>query len=393
MKVALAYSGGLDTTVAIRWLQEKYGAEVYTVTVDVGQEEDFKEIEEKAYKSGAVKHYHIDARQKFAEEYVARAIKANALYEGEYPLSSALSRPLIAEEVAKIALREGCDAVAHGCTGKGNDQLRFDATFAATAPDLKILAPVREWNMNREDEIEYALKNGLPINPRKSRFSIDENLWGRSIEAAELEDPWTEPPNEAFKLVKPLEETPNTPEELVIGFTGGIPTSLNGENSTMLEIIGKLNKIGGQHGYGVIDHIEDRVIGLKSREVYEAPAALILIKTHMDLEKMILGRRHISFKQQIDKTWAEMIYSGLWADPLRKALDAFIDESQKNVTGEVRIKLYKGTMRITGRRAEKAAYAKEIITYSRESLFDQKAGEGFSKLWSLETRLTTLSEK
>ncbi len=393
MKVALAYSGGLDTTVAIRWLQEKYGAEVYTVTVDVGQEEDFKEIEEKAYKSGAVKHYHIDARQKFAEEYVARAIKANALYEGEYPLSSALSRPLIAEEVAKIALREGCDAVAHGCTGKGNDQLRFDATFAATAPDLKILAPVREWNMNREDEIEYALKNGLPINPRKSRFSIDENLWGRSIEAAELEDPWTEPPNEAFKLVKPLEETPNTPEELVIGFTGGIPTSLNGENSTMLEIIGKLNKIGGQHGYGVIDHIEDRVIGLKSREVYEAPAALILIKTHMDLEKMILGRRHLSFKQQIDKTWAEMIYSGLWADPLRKALDAFIDESQKNVTGEVRIKLYKGTMRITGRRAEKAAYAKEIITYSRESLFDQKAGEGFSKLWSLETRLTTLSEK
>lgn len=393
MKVALAYSGGLDTTVAIRWLQEKYGAEVYTVTVDVGQEEDFKEIEEKAYKSGAVKHYHIDARQKFAEEYVARAIKANALYEGEYPLSSALSRPLIAEEVAKIALREGCDAVAHGCTGKGNDQLRFDATFAATAPDLKILAPVREWNMNREDEIEYALKNGLPINPRKSRFSIDENLWGRSIEAAELEDPWTEPPNEAFKLVKPLEETPNTPEELVIGFTGGVPTSLNGENSTMLEIIGKLNKIGGQHGYGVIDHIEDRVIGLKSREVYEAPAALILIKTHMDLEKMILGRRHLSFKQQIDKTWAEMIYSGLWADPLRKALDAFIDESQKNVTGEVRIKLYKGTMRITGRRAEKAAYAKEIITYSRESLFDQKAGEGFSKLWSLETRLTTLSEK
>ncbi|MDJ0270125.1 MAG: argininosuccinate synthase [Aigarchaeota archaeon] len=393
MKVALAYSGGLDTTVAIRWLQEKYGAEVYTVTVDVGQEEDFKEIEEKAYKSGAVKHYHIDARHKFAEEYVARAIKANALYEGEYPLSSALSRPLIAEEVAKIALREGCDAVAHGCTGKGNDQLRFDATFAATAPDLKILAPVREWNMNREDEIEYALKNGLPINPRKSRFSIDENLWGRSIEAAELEDPWTEPPNEAFKLVKPLEETPNTPEELVIGFTRGIPTSLNGENATMLEIIGKLNKIGGQHGYGVIDHIEDRVIGLKSREVYEAPAALILIKTHMDLEKMVLGRRYLSFKQHIDKTWAEMIYGGLWADPLRKALDAFIDESQKNITGEVRIKLYKGTMRITGRRAERAAYAKEIITYSRESLFDQKAGEGFSKLWSLETRLTTLSEK
>jgi len=393
LRVALAYSGGLDTTVAIKWLEEKYGAEVITVTVDVGQEENFKEIEEKAYRSGAVKHVFIDAKKRFAEEYVSGAVMANALYEGVYPLSSALSRPLIAEEVAKVALREGCEAVAHGCTGKGNDQLRFDTTFSAVAPELKIIAPVREWNMNRDDEIEYALQHGLPVNPRKSRFSVDENLWGRSIEAAELEDPWTEPPEEAFKLVRPIRETPDKPAELTIRFEEGVPRSLNGETLELVDLIKRLNKIGGEHGFGVLDHIEDRVVGIKSREVYEAPAALILVTAHMDLEKMVLGRRFLSFKRDVDKLWAELVYEGLWFNPLKKALDAFILESQRGLTGEVRLRLYKGRLAILGRRAEKPLYAKEMITYSRESLFDQKAGEGFSRIWSIETYLAALVEK
>ena len=393
MKIALAYSGGLDTTVMIRWLKDRYKAEVHTVTVDVGQEEDFEEIAEKAYKSGASTHTNVDAKERFAEEYVSRAIKANALYQGEYPLSSALSRPLIAEEVVRVALREGCDAVAHGCTGKGNDQLRFDTTFAALAPHLKIFAPVREWNMNRDDEIEYALEHNLPINPRKSRFSVDENLWGRSIEAGELEDPWVEVPEEAYKLVTPLSKTPDKAEEVVIGFENGVPVSLNGTRMDMLNLVRELNHIGGRHGYGLVDHVEDRVIGLKSREVYELPAALILIKAHRDLEKLFLGRRFQAFKQIVDTAWADLVYSGLWADPLRKALDSFIDMSQKGVDGEVKIRLFKGTMRIVGRRGVNPMYSKEAITYSRESIFDQKAGEGFSKIWALETLLSSLRER
>ena len=393
LRIALAYSGGLDTTVAIKWLQERYGAEVITVTVDVGQEEDFGEIEEKAYRSGAKKHYYIDARERFANEYVAQAIKANALYEGEYPLSSSLSRPLIAEEVARVGLMEGCDALAHGCTGKGNDQIRFDVTFSAIAPGLRIIAPVREWNMNRDDEIEYAREHNLPVNPRKSRFSIDENLWGRSIEAAELEEPWLEPPEAAFKLVKPLSKTPDEPEEVTIGFRNGVPCSLNGEELSLLEIVKRLNRIGGEHGFGIVDHIEDRVIGVKSREVYEVPAALMLIKAHQDLEKMVLGRRFLSFKSLVDRVWAELVYSGLWLDPLKKALDAFIDYSQQNVSGEVRVRLYKGSMRIVGRRAEKSAYLKEMITYSREGVFDQRSGEAFSKLYGLETVISALLER
>ncbi|MEM2549040.1 MAG: argininosuccinate synthase [Nitrososphaerota archaeon] len=393
MRVALAYSGGLDTTVAIKWLQEKYRAEVITVTVDVGQEEDFREIEAKAYVSGAAKHYLIDAKKKFADDYISRAIKANGLYEGEYPLSTALARYLIAEEVVNIARREGCDAVAHGSTGKGNDQLRFDAAFAALAPELRIIAPVREWNMNRDEEIEYALKNRLPVNPKKSRFSIDENIWGRSIEAGELEDPWVEPPEDAFTIVRPLRQAPDVPEYLEIGFRDGLPVSLNGEEMSLLELISRLNTIGGKHGYGVIDHIEDRVIGLKSREVYEAPAALILIKSHLDIEKLFLGRRFLAFKREVERVWAELVYGGLWEDPLRGAIDAFIDESQRGITGEVRVRLFKGSMSIVGRRAEKSLYSREFITYSREGLFDQRAGEGFSKIWSLETRLSRLRER
>lgn len=390
MKVVLSYSGGLDTTVAVRWLQEKYGAEVITVTVDVGQGDDFKEVEERAYKSGAVKHVFIDAKERFVNEYISKSIKANGLYEETYPLSTALSRPLIAEEVAKVALREKADAVAHGCTGKGNDQIRFDVTFAAVAPNLKIIAPVREWNMSRDMEIEYALKNNLPIKVKESRFSIDENLWGRSIEAGELEDPWNEPPPEAFKYIAPLEKTPDKPEEIIVGFEKGVPKSLNGESMKLIDIIEKLNVIGGKHGFGIIDHIEDRVVGLKSREVYEAPAALLLTMAHKDLEKMVLGRRFLDFKKDVEKLWSNMVYSGLWLDPLMEALNAFIDESQKNVNGEVRIKLYKGSARVVGRRAEKPLYSPELITYTSKSVFDQRAGEAFARLWGLETKLSKM---
>ena len=393
MRVVLAYSGGLDTTVATKWLQERYGAEVITVTVDVGQGEDFEEIRERALGSGASKHYFIDGKERFLKEYVSMCIKANGLYEGAYPLSSALSRPLIAEEVAKIALRENADAVAHGCTGKGNDQVRFDVTFQAVAPGLKIIAPVREWNMSRDKEIEYALEKGLPIKVKESRFSIDENLWGRSIEAGELEDPWAEPPREAFKYVAPLEDAPDEPEEVTIGFRGGVPTSLNGEEKSLGEIIGELNRIGGRHGFGVIDHIEDRIVGLKSREVYEAPAALLLIMAHRDLEKMVLGRRLLDFKAEVERLWANMVYGGLWKDPLMDALHAFINQTQQNVNGEVRIKLYKGSAKVVGRRAEKPLYSPELITYTSRSVFDQRAGEAFSKLWGLETMLSRIKHK
>lgn len=388
MRVALAYSGGLDTTVAIKWLEERHGAEVISVTVDVGQGEDFAAIEERAYRSGAKRHYYVDAKRRFAEEYVSRAVKANALYEGEYPLSAALSRPLIAEEVARIALREGCDAVAHGCTGKGNDQLRFDTSFAALAPELAILAPVREWNMSRDEEIEYALRHGLPINPRKSRFSVDENLWGRSIEAAELEDPWLRPPEEAFRIVTPPERAPDRVEAVEVEFEEGVPRALDGEELDQLEIIGRLNEIGGRNGYGIVDHIEDRAIGVKSREIYEAPAALLLIRAHADLEKMTLNGKTLDFKGIVDKKWTQLVYAGYWLDPLMDALNAFIDETQRNVTGRVRIELYKGSARITGRTAERPLYSPEVITYSRESVFDQRAAEGFSRIWRLETTLS-----
>jgi len=391
MKVALAYSGGLDTTVAIKWLQEKYDAEVIAVAVDVGQEEDFKLIEKRAMAAGASKFILVDAKKRFAEDFIPKCIKANGLYEGEYPLSTALARPLIAEEVAKVALSEKVDAVAHGCTGKGNDQIRMDGSFSVLLPEVKIIAPIREWNVGRDQEMEYARKHGLPLDFRESRFSIDDNLWGRSIEAAELEDPWIEPPWEAFKYVSHPSRWPDEPREIVIGFENGCPKSIDGEEMSMEELIGEINSIAGKHGFGIIDHIEDRVIGLKSREVYEAPAALTLIKAHIDLEKMALGKRFLEFKGLADSRWADLVYSGLWHDELREAIEAFIEKSQQGLTGEVRVRFYKGTMRILGRRCRKSLYSKELITYSKESMFDQRDGASFSKLWTMEMKLQRLA--
>lgn len=394
MKIALAYSGGLDTTVICSWLKEKYRAEIITVTVDVGQPTDFKVIEERAYAAGSSKHYYIDAKDRFVNEFISKGIKFNGLYEGEYPLSTALSRYPIAEELARVAREEGCDAVAHGCTGKGNDQLRIEATLSFLLPDdVQILAPVRELNWSRDEEIKYALSRGLPIEIKESRFSIDENLWGRSITGAEIEDPWAEPPWEAFKWVKPPSSWPEKSEEIVVGFESGVPIALDGKRMTLREIIEELNERAGDHGYGVIDHIEDRVIGLKSREVYEAPAALALIKSHIDLEKMILTGRCLKFKALAEREWAELVYAGLWYHPLREALDKFVDELERDVVGEVKIILEKGSMRIAGRRAERSLYIKELITYSSESMFDQKASEGFSRIWGTEVRLQKFLRK
>ena len=394
MKIALAYSGGLDTTVICRWLKEKYGAEIITVTVDVGQPTDFKKIEERAYAAGASKHYYIDARDRFADEFVSKDIMYNGLYEGEYPLSTALSRYLIAEELARIALREGCDAVAHGCTGKGNDQLRIEASLAYFLPeDVKVLAPVRELNWSRDEEIKYALDRKLPIELKESKWSIDENLWGRSIAGSELEDPWTEPPWEAFKWVKPPSSWPEESEELVIEFEKGVPVALDGRRIPLRRMIEELNERLGAHGYGIIDHIEDRVIGLKSREVYEAPAALALIKSHLDLEKMVLAGRCLRFKSLAEREWTELVYAGLWHHPLREALDKLVEELEKDVSGEVKMILEKGSMRIAGRRAGRSLYLKKLITYSAESAFNQKDSEGFSRIWSMELRLQRLREK
>ena len=385
MRVVLAYSGGLDTSVILSLLIEKLKAEVITVTVDVGQSDDFDKIAWRAEKIGAVKHYTIDAKEEFVRDYVFKAIKANALYEGKYPLSSALARPLIAKKLVDVAVKERADAVAHGCTGKGNDQLRFDITIKALKPDIKIIAPVREWGLNRDWEIEYAIKKGLPINVKKKIYSIDENLWGRSIESGVLEDPWSEPPEEVFKWTTSPEKAPDKPEYLVIKFKEGVPVAINDENLGPVELITYLNSKAGMHGVGRIDHIEDRVIGLKSREVYECPAAAVLIEAHKDLEKLVLTKRELMFKSLVDEVWADLVYSGLWVEPLRRDLDILIDFMERRVTGNVKVKLFKGNVLVVGRESENTLYEEELISYLSKSTFDQKLAVGFANLWGLQS--------
>lgn len=384
--IALAYSGGLDTSVAIKWLQEKYNADVVTVTVEVGQQEDLDEIARRAEILGVKKHYTIDANEEFIEDYVAPSIKANGLYQGKYPLGTALARPLIAKKLVDVAVKEKATAVAHGSTGKGNDQVRFDVTIKALAPSLRIVAPVREWNLSREEELKYAKEKGIPVKPKKSLFSIDQNLWGRSIEAGPLEDPMFEPPLEAFEWVRPAEDTPDTPLYLDIKWEEGVPTSVNGEASGGVELISKLNRDAGAHGVGIVDHIEDRLVGIKSREVYEAPAALCLIEAHRDLEKLVLTRSELAFKSRVEQEWAWLVYSGLWVEPLREDLQAFIDATQKRVNGFVKIKLYKGGLRVVGRSSSNSLYDTGLATYTALSAFNQRAAEGFIELWGLQSR-------
>jgi len=393
-KIVLAYSGGLDTSVLLKWLQQKYDAEVVTVTLDVGQQEDLEPIGEKAENLGAIKHYSIDAKEEFVKKYVFPAIKANALYEGKYPVSTALSRPLIAEKLIEVARKEDADAIAHGCTGKGNDQVRIEVSAKALAPEIEVIAPVREWNMTRDAEIEFAKKNGIPIPVDVDKpYSVDQNLWGRSIECGILEHPDVEPPEEIYEWTVSPEKAPDKPEYVTIRFNNGVPTALNGDEIDPVSLIEALNDVAGKHGVGRIDHIEDRLVGIKSREIYECPAALVIIEAHKDLEKLVLTRHEVSFKHQVDALWSTLVYTGLWMDPLRGDLDAFIEMTQKRVCGEVKIKLYKGGFRIVGRSSPLSLYDLNLATYNIESKFDQASSKGFIELWGLPTRMANALKK
>jgi argininosuccinate synthase len=389
----LAYSGGLDTSVMIKWLQEKYNAEVITVTVNVGQPENLAEAEEKANNLGVLKHYSIDAKDEFAKDYVFPAIKANALYEGKYPISTTLSRPLIVKKMVEIAEKQGATALAHGCTGKGNDQVRFDIAIGALAPGLKIIAPVREWSMTRTEEIEYAKANGISVSIAAKKYSIDQSIWGRSIECGILEDASQEPPEDAYEWTTSPEKAPDTPEYVTIKFVAGVPIVLNRKALSPLALIEALNEKAGKHGVGRIDHIEDRMIGIKSREIYECPAANVLIDAHKDLEKMVLTRHEVLFKQQIDAQWTFLAYAGLWLDPLKEDLDAFINKSQENVTGEVRVKLYKGKAQIVGRSSPMSLYDQNLVNYNIKTGFNQTYSKGFIELWGLQTRMSNVLKR
>lgn len=384
--VILAYSGGLDTSILIKWLQQKYDLDVVTLTLDVGQQSDLKVIENNAIQLGVKNHHSIDVKEDFISNYVHTAIKANALYEGKYPLCSALSRPLIALKMVEIAQKEGAVAVAHGSTGKGNDQVRFEVTLKSLAPTLKIIAPVREWEMTRDEEIKFAIANGIPIPPLSDPYSIDQNLWGRSIECGPLEDPNNEPDEEVFEWTVSPERAPDKSEYVSIRFEGGIPSAINELNLTPAKLIEKLNKICGKHGIGRIDHIEDRLIGIKSREVYECPAATAILEAHKDLEKMVLTRHEAFFKQQIDAQWAFLVYTGLWMEPLRNDIEAFINKTQERVSGEVQIKLYKGGLRVVGRSSPMSLYDQNLATYNIKTTFKQSYSEGFIELWGLPTK-------
>jgi len=386
-KIVLAYSGGLDTSVCIKWLKEKFMADIITVTIDVGQKENLEEIGKRAKAIGAIKHYLIDSKEEFVRDYVFPSIKANALYESKYPLSTSLSRPLIASKLVEVAEKEGAFAVAHGCTGKGNDQVRFEVTIKALNPKLKVMAPAREWNFSREQEIKYAKEHGIKIEPKKSVFSIDQNLWGRSIECGPIEDPEVEPPLEAFEWIKPLNEAPEEASYVSIGFEKGVPITINGDEKKPVELVSNLNQIAGMNGVGIIDHMEDRLVGIKSREVYECPAALCLIEAHKDLEKLVLTRHELFFKEIVDSQWAWLVYSGLWLDPLKKDLDAFINSTQERVSGNVKIKLYKGNYRVVGRSSPYSLYDMNLATYGISSKFDQSLAQGFIELWGLPTRV------
>jgi len=390
----LLYSGGLDTSCMLKWIQEEYDCEMITLTMDVGQQKDFKKIEEKALKLGVKKHYTIDAKEEFAKNFIFPALKANALYQKIYPLCASLSRPLIAMKGVEIAKKHNVDAIAHGCTGKGNDQVRFVNTILSMDPSMKIIAPVVEWNMSRDAEIEYAKKHSIPIPVDiNSPYSIDENMWGRSIESGLIEHPENEVPEEAYAWTVAPEKAPETPEYVMIYFEHGEPVALNDEKMDGAQLITKLNKLGGKHGVGRLDHMEDRIVGLKSREVYEAPGATILIQAHLDLEKFVCTRHENMFKEIIDSQFAYMIYAGLWLDPLREDLQAFIEKVNEKVTGKVRVKLYKGKATVVGRNSDNAIYDYNLATYSEASTFNQNASFGFIELWGLQSKIAHLLKK
>jgi len=383
-KVVLAYSGGLDTSVAIKWLKEKYKLDVVALTIDVGNEREFSAIQQKALKVGAVKALVIDAKELFVKYFVFPALQANALYEGQYPLATALSRPLMAKLLVDVAREEGASAVAHGCTGKGNDQVRFDVSVNALAPDLKIIAPAREWGMTREETIAYAQKHDIPIPiTASSPYSIDENLWGKSIECGVLEDPWAEPPDDVFTWTKSPDQAPDKPQYVEIGFEKGIPVTIDGQEMNGVTLIQHLNELAGKHGVGRIDHLENRLVGIKSREIYEAPAATVLLQAHQALEAMTLSKSQVRFKQKVAGEYADLIYNGLWFSQLNRDLSAYILSSQRYVTGAVRLKLFKGNSTIVGRKSPHSLYRLSLATYDKGDQFDQSASVGFIHLWGL----------
>jgi argininosuccinate synthase len=381
-KAVLAFSGGLDTSVCVKYLQNNHNMEVITATVDCGQEDDFEEIRKKSKILGAIKHVNIDAKKEFVERYVNRSIKANGLYQGKYPLATALARPLIADKIMKVAAKEDATAVAHGCTGKGNDQVRFDIAMSSIDPSIKIIAPIREMNLTRDLEIRYAKKNNVPLNEEIKKYSTDMNIWGRAIEAGKLEDPWVEPPEEIFSLVK---NKIIPAEYLELEFDRGIPVGVDNRKMSLMNVITYLNIKAGKHGIGVIDHIEDRVVGIKTREIYEAPAALTILTAHKDLEQLVLTKHELRFKQIVDDQWSWMVYSGLWFDPLREDLDKFIDATQNRVTGKVKMKLQNGSAKVVGRKSKNSLYRQTLATYASDSIFDQNLAKGFIELWGMET--------
>ncbi|MBD2346187.1 argininosuccinate synthase [Anabaena subtropica] len=388
-KVVLAYSGGVDTSVCIPYLKHEWGVEeVITLAADLGQGDELEPIREKALKSGASESLVADVKESFIKDYAFPAIQANALYENRYPLGTALARPLIAKILVEAAAKYGADAIAHGCTGKGNDQVRFDVSCTALNPNLKILAPAREWGMSREATIAYGEKFGIPSPVKKSSpYSIDKNLLGRSIEAGALEDPKFEPPEEIYEMTKAIADTPNEPEYIEIGFTQGLPTTLNGIPKDPVALIQELNQLVGSHGVGRIDMIENRLVGIKSREIYESPAMLVLIQAHRDLESLTLTADVSHYKRGIEETYSQIVYNGLWYSPLKAALDAFIQKTQERVSGIVRLKLFKGNATIVGRWSDNSLYTPDLATYGAEDQFDHKAAEGFIYVWGLPTRI------
>jgi argininosuccinate synthase len=385
-KVVLAYSGGLDTSVAIKWINERYDMDVIAVIVDVGHADDLDQVREKAVRTGAIKAFVKDARDEFVNYFVFPSLQAGAIYEERYPLATALARPLIAMHLVQVAREEGAEAVAHGCTGKGNDQVRFDVSLGALAPDLKIIAPVREWTMTREEEIRYANEHGIPVPVTvASPYSVDENLWGRSVEAGVLEDPWIEPPEDAFAwTVNPRHAA--GPTELEIEFEQGIPVALDGQRMSGVELVERLSEIAGGHGVGRIDHVENRLVGIKSREIYEAPAAVVLHQAHAELEKLALTRDQARFKAHVAQEMAELIYNGLWFSAHNQNLMAYVASTQRFVTGSVRIQMYKGSFTVTGRQSPHSLYSPSLATYGEGDEFDRQSATGFIKVFGLPLR-------
>ena len=389
-KVILAYSGGLDTSVAIRWLQEHRDLDVVALAVDVGQErQDLEFVRQKALQIGAVESIVQDVREEYVEDFLAKALKANALYENKYPLVSALSRPIIVKHLVEVAHAHGAKYIAHGCTGKGNDQVRFEVGIAALDPDLEVLAPVRDWELKtREQEMEYATARGIPVPTTKaSPYSIDDNLWGRAIECGVLEDPWVEPPADIYTMTNDSRVTCDDAQYVEITFKGGLPVACDGEPKSFHEIILHLNDVAGRNGFGRLDMIENRLVGLKSREIYEVPGALTLIMAHKALEDLCLERELLHFKLGLEQKWADLVYGGLWFSPLKEAIDGFVETTQKLVSGDVRLRFFKGSCVVVGRRSEYSLYDYNLATYDEADSFDHKAAKGFIDLWGLPTKV------